>query len=99
MAVFALTDAAFYTACGTAIAAVIPAALAYRRARRVDDKTSDLDTLRVIVAEMRAEKSDHSARLNQLSARLDECEKDKDTLNNRIFELHLEVYKLKAAGG
>jgi hypothetical protein len=92
-------DAGFYSAVIVAFLAAVPGGLAYRRGKRTDERTGDLDTLREIVSTLRAENDDQRRRLTQLDGRVDQCEAEKDGLKTRVFELHMEVFRLKAGNG
>jgi uncharacterized protein YlxW (UPF0749 family) len=95
---FGITDAALYTAIATAVAAIIPAALAYRRAMRTDSRTSDLDTLREIIKTLQQENADKNVSLAAMNKRIDQCEAEKDQLQQVVYELKLQVFHLKSRG-
>lgn len=91
----ALSDATFWAAIGTAIAAIVPAALAYHRATRSEKRTNDLDTLREIIRTLQVENSDKSVAITDMRRAIDACEREKDDLQHKMFDLQLEVFKLK----
>lgn len=93
MLAFSAIEAGFISSIIVALLAAVPGALAYRRGKEADARTSDLDTLREIVQTLQEENNDQRQRITQLSGRLDQCEQEKNDLKARIFDLHLEVIR------
>jgi len=74
------TDPVVIGAYAAAATSLVPAVLAYRRGRRADDRSVAVAELELAVTSMR-----HDA--DALRGRLDECEKDRRRLWERVHEL------------
>lgn len=82
-----------------ALSASVTAGFAYRRGRKADDKTSDLNTLREIVGSLERDREGKNADIRRLNERLDHCENEKDKLQSQVFELRFEMSRLRPSGG
>lgn len=78
-----------------ALSASVTAGFAYRRGRKIDDKTSDLNTLREIVGSLERDREGKNAELRRMNERLDRCESEKDDLQRKVYDLQLEMYRFR----